>query len=161
MKRNRHDLTIREVASDDDLRKAARIIRASFRTVADEFGLTKKNCPAHPAFITLGRLRKMTAQGLRLFALDDAGEVVGIVGSKRLDDERHTLEKLCVPPGYRHRGHGRRLVEFVCAAAKRGGGRLVEIGTIDEHALLKRWYADQGFVAKATSGVSCISGERS
>ena len=150
MRRNKHDLTIREVTSDGGLREAARVIRASFRTVADEFGLTRESCPAHPAFITHGRLRKMGAEGLRLFALADAGDTVGVVGIKRLDGGRHALEKLCVLPEHRRHGHGRRLVEFACGAVKPAGGKIVEIGTIDEHALLKEWYADQGFVAKAT-----------
>jgi GNAT superfamily N-acetyltransferase len=150
MRRNKHDLTIQEVTSDRGLREAARIIRASFRTVADEFGLTKESCPAHPAFIADGHLRKMVAEGLHLFALCDAGEAVGVVGTRRLDGDRHTLEKLCVLPRHRHHGCGRRLVEFVCAAVKAAGGRIVEIGTIDQHPLLKQWYSDQGFVAKAT-----------
>jgi len=150
MRRNKHDLTIREVTCDRGLRQAARIIRASFRTVADEFGLTEKDCPAHPAFITDDRLVKMVAEGLRLFALYDADEIAGLVGTKPIDDKRHTLEKLCVLPEYRHHGHGRRLVKFVCDVVEGAGGQIVEIGTIDEHPLLKQWYTDQGFVATAT-----------
>ena len=150
MKRGLTHLSIREVTSDHGLREAARVIRASFRTVADEFGLTERNCPAHPAFITDDRLRQMVAEGLRLFALYDADEIAGLVGTKPIDGNRHTLEKLCVLPEHRCHGHGRRLVDFVCEAVKAAGGQTVEIGTIDENEALKRWYADQGFVATAT-----------
>ena len=36
-----------------ELESALRIIRNSFATVADEFHLTKENCPGHTMFITL------------------------------------------------------------------------------------------------------------
>ena len=43
--------------SASDLSIAADVIRASFMTVAKEFGLTEQNCPNHTSFITTQKLQ--------------------------------------------------------------------------------------------------------
>ncbi|NIM07217.1 MAG: GNAT family N-acetyltransferase, partial [Armatimonadetes bacterium] len=137
---------IREVKSEHDLSEAARVIRDSFRTAADEFGFTEQNWPTHPAFITEERVRVLVAEGLRLYALFlDKGQV-GVVGIRRLDDQAYSLEKLGVLPEHRHQGYGKKLVDFVCEAVKNESGRTVHIRVVEEDTLLKQWYCDLGFV---------------
>lgn len=46
------DTIIREV-NKNDLNECRDVIHQSFRTVADQFGLTKENCPKHTSFIPL------------------------------------------------------------------------------------------------------------
>ena len=53
------EMTIKEIMGKDGLRNSARIIRASFKTVASEFALTKKNCPTHPSFVIIKQLNKL------------------------------------------------------------------------------------------------------
>ena len=43
---------IREITDARDMKNSVKIIIDSFKTVADEFNLTKRNCPAHPSFIS-------------------------------------------------------------------------------------------------------------
>ena len=47
-----------EPVRDEAVGEVGRIIRAAFRTVADEFGLTMGNAPRHSAFMTDARLRE-------------------------------------------------------------------------------------------------------
>ena len=37
----------------EDLSECLKVIHQSFKTVADEFGLTRENCPKHTSFIPL------------------------------------------------------------------------------------------------------------
>ncbi|MBQ1234535.1 MAG: hypothetical protein IIX77_02795, partial [Oscillospiraceae bacterium] len=41
-----------------DFDAAVKVIRQSFATVAEAFGLTKENCPTHTSFITEDRLQR-------------------------------------------------------------------------------------------------------
>ncbi len=50
-----------------ELESALRIIRNSFATVADEFHLTKENCPGHTTFITLEKLKIKYDSGDRMY----------------------------------------------------------------------------------------------
>ena len=60
---------IREITTEAELRESARVIRRSFRTVADEFSLTKGNCPSHTAFLPTKSLREQKDNGLKCFGL--------------------------------------------------------------------------------------------
>lgn len=42
----------------NELNSSLKVITESFSTVAAEFGLTKENCPTHPAFMTLANYRR-------------------------------------------------------------------------------------------------------
>ena len=49
-------LIIRKVEIDIDLYELQEIIQKSFKTVADEFDLTKEKAPSNPAYITLEKI---------------------------------------------------------------------------------------------------------
>jgi len=137
---------IREL-SNEEVPLAAGIIRRAFATVAEEFGLTPENCPSHPTFLTEERLQGEVDRGLRLFILQEGDTPVGVVGLRRLEDGTTALERLAVLPEHRHQGYGMQLVEFICRQVKQEGSEKVSLQIIDEHAVLKNWYARLGFAA--------------
>ncbi len=59
------------------------------------------------------------------------------------------MEKLAVLPEYRHRGFGKKLMDFVFDYVKQRNGDTVSIGIINEYSVLKNWYSDYGFVETA------------
>jgi ribosomal protein S18 acetylase RimI-like enzyme len=135
---------IREITGDN-LDESVQIIRRAFGTVAVELGLTKKNCPDHPAFITYEQLSQLKLKGLRFFGLFVNNRQIGFVAVEKVDDTLYYLEKLAVLPGYRHQGHGRELVKFVIDHVKNKGGEKLSLGMIDKHTVLKNWYKEIGF----------------
>jgi diamine N-acetyltransferase len=140
-------MQLRELSGDVEFEPALEVIKASFRTVAEEFGANPQTWPWHSAFMTAARLCEILAEGLRLFAIYKDNLMVGVVGIRDLGEGRFSLEKLAVLPQWRHGGYGRRLVQFVCNFALQAGGKVVELGMIDEHTILKQWYIEQGFTA--------------
>ena len=141
---------IREITDESELRRSVDVIRESFRTVADEFGLTEGNCPTNPAFITLERLEALRGKSVKFFGLYEEEEQIGFVALEKADAGVYYLEKLAVVPDRRHNGHGKNLVEFVCDHAIAAGGTTVSIGIMDNHTLLKDWYKTLGFTQTGT-----------
>ncbi len=140
----------------DTLSAAADVIRQSFRTVADEFGLTPENCPSHPAFLSEAHLQAQVDAGLQLSGYF-AGDVLGgVVGIKRESPGAFSIEKLAVLPAYRHRRFGAKLMTFACEEILRLGGEKACIGIVDENTVLKQWYARQGFVITGTKRFPCL-----
>ncbi|MHB9027035.1 MAG: GNAT family N-acetyltransferase [Armatimonadota bacterium] len=136
-----HLLPLNEIPS------AAEVIRQSFRTVADEFGLTPENSPTHPAFLTDEQLRTHVDHGLQLFGLYAGSVLAGVVGLKRLTAGDFAVEKLAVLPTYRHRRFGAKLMIFAWEQIKQQDGEKACIGIIDDNTVLKQWYQRQGFIA--------------
>jgi ribosomal protein S18 acetylase RimI-like enzyme len=149
---------IREVHPDAELRSSASVIRRSFATVADEFGLTRENCPAHTSFITTRGLRREKDHGLKCFGLFADQRQIGFVGIEKYEDDtlvrldpgenRYWLEKLAVLPAYRHLGYGEKLVDFAVQHVVGKGGTRIGLGMMNEHAVLKTWYLGLGFREK-------------
>ena len=139
-----------EAVKEEQLGDCLQVIRAGFKTVADEFGLTPETCATHGAFMCLSRLQRDFAQGKRMFAFHEDEKIVGFVLLEQLGAETWAMEKLAVLPQCRHRGHGSALVAFAKSEAKQLGAKKISIGIIEEHALLKDWYALHGFVHVGT-----------
>lgn len=119
------------------------LIRRSFLTVAEQFGLTRENCPSHPAFVCdeglLSQLKEAYCIGFF-----QAGELAGFAALVRRKDG-YELSRVAVAPEKRHLGYGRRLVAAAVKKARDMGLKEIQIGIIDEHAVLKDWYLAQGF----------------
>jgi GNAT superfamily N-acetyltransferase len=148
----------------------AGIIRDSFRDVAERFGLTPENCPAHPSNCTEEWVTQALAKGVSYYLLTDDGRPVGCVAlecvalecaaperaapecaaPERASGELGYLERLSVLPAHRRRGFGRALVEHVRAEAKRRGLRRLQVGIIADHARLREWYERLGFLPTGT-----------
>ena len=134
----------------DDLNTALRIIRNSFATVADEFHLTKENCPGHTTFITLEKLKIKYDSGDRMYMYTLDSVPVGVFSLKQLDYETWELDHLAVLPEYRHCGIGKELLEFAEKTIQVQNGKLLKIGIMEENVKLKQWYMQNGFLSTGT-----------
>jgi ribosomal protein S18 acetylase RimI-like enzyme len=138
-------INIKEIVGKDGLRNSARVIRDSFKTVASEFALTRKNCPTHPSFVTARQLDELQRKGLKFFGLFLGDKQIGFVAVEKADKTLYYIEKLAVLPPYRHAGYGRTLMEFALNYVRKSMGEKVSLGVIDEHTVLKNWYKTIGF----------------
>ncbi len=134
----------------EELDACAKVIRDSFATVADNFGLTEQNCPTNGAFIRTERLVFDRDKGAMMYGLFVHNELAGFLQLMEKETGVFELEKLAVLPKHRHAGYGTRLVSFAADTARTHGGRKITIGIIDAHAVLKNWYLQQGFVPVGT-----------
>lgn len=144
------DYSIRKVRYEE-LDSCADVIRRSFGTVVEEFGLTAENCPTNAAFLKTERLVSEFTQGVHLYGLYCAGTLIGFMGLKDKDEGAFELEKLAVLPAYRHNGGGGKLLAYACGEALNMGGNRIKIGIIEENTRLKTWYQKHGFVHTGTA----------
>ena len=144
------ELEIKEITSGPELRVSARVVRNAFRTVALDFNLTRENSPTHPSFMTTRRLREDQNRGVEFFGLFLEGKQVGFVAVEKADATLYYVERLAVLPKYRHRGYGKKLMEFAFEYIRANGGRKVSIGIINEQTVLKDWYEGLGFEEVST-----------
>jgi ribosomal protein S18 acetylase RimI-like enzyme len=136
---------IREVYDTADIRTSAIIIRNSFKTAADEFGLTRENCPTHPSFITVPRLKEAKKKGAVFFGGFLNNKQVAFVAVEKAEGAAFYMERLAVLPAYRHNGYGKTLVERVVDYIRSQNGGKISIGIINESSILKEWYKRLGF----------------
>lgn len=141
--------TITQLTDESQIPQAVEIIRASFRTIIEQFRLDESNCPSHPAFITGDKLKASMDDGMVCFILRRDNRQIGFVRMKKLNSSEYSLERLAVLPEERHNGCGRMLVDHVCTIARNAGGHEIHIGIINEHTVLKHWYQDLGFVVSS------------
>lgn len=123
------------------------VIRASFLTVARDFNLTGENAPSNPAFLTYGALEDSMRNGLAMYGYFDGGSIAGCVGIEASAKEPGAfyIERLAVLPEKRHRGIGKKLLDYACLEIRERGGHTASIGIINENTVLKEWYAHYGF----------------
>lgn len=139
---------IREVGMNE-LNECFEVIHQSFNTVADEFGLTKENCPKHTSFIPLYFLESQMNWGWHMYALYVGKKIIGYMSLSK-EDDAFELHNLAVLPEYRHNGFGKRLLDHAKEAVKSLGGNTIKIGIIEESTVLKNWYIANGFVHTGT-----------
>ena len=130
-----------------EMESCAGLLRRAFGTVAREFGLTEKNAPSNAAFTTSENLRRHVEDGMVLYGMYRAGELVGTVAIKKSGsaDGTYYIERLAVGPGNRHKGYGTQLLWFAVERIRAMGGATVSVGLIDDNEQLKRWYRSKGF----------------
>ncbi len=128
--------------------ECAKIIRDSFITVANDFDLTKENAPTNPAFIEVDALNKMYEKNIDMFIVAKKDAYIGFVAIEKANDEMYYMEKLATVPEYRHKGYGKRMMDFVVSYVKDREGKKISIGIINENEVLKKWYLSYGFVEK-------------
>ena len=140
---------IRE-ATLNDRDVLVKIIRDSFRDVAERFSLTSDNCPKHPSNCTSSWIESDIARGVQYFILYMDKNPIGCVGIEYPNTDVCYLERLSVLPEMRGKHFGSRLVQHAldCAASK--GTSKVSIGIIAEQTGLKEWYKKFGFVEMQT-----------
>ena len=133
-----------------EMDQALEVIHAGFATAAQEFGLTRENCPTNGAFMPIERLRKDWESGVWAAGSFEGERMTGYVQVRKVEDDLAELEKLCVLPEFRHGGTGAELVKCAENAAKEMGAQRVLIGIIEKNTRLKKWYASLGFVHAGT-----------
>ncbi|MGE5397212.1 MAG: GNAT family N-acetyltransferase [Chitinophagales bacterium] len=138
----------------EELGLCVSVIRQSFITVSEEFGLTLQNCPTNGAFVQVERLIADWNQGAGLYGLYCNEELIGFMELKRKDLKVFELEKLCVLPQHRHLGNGELLLDFARKEVTRMGGNKIMIGIIDNNTRLKEWYLKHGYIHVNTANLA-------
>jgi diamine N-acetyltransferase len=142
-----NDIAIRQISRGEDLEVFAAILRRSFGTVADEFGLTEENCPTNPAFIRKESLDKQSRKKITFYLLYVSGQAVGSIAIEQSPekDTVYFIERIAVIPELRHMGYGKMLMEFAFDCIRQWGGSEISIAIMDENIRLKKWYKCLGF----------------
>lgn len=149
---------IEEITDTAEFANIAKIIRTSFKTVADEFGINRKNAPAHPSFTTVRWLKDRKSSDAKFFGLflvprgphRLGKKQIGFVIVEKENDDTYWIEKLVVLPEYRHGGSGEKLVGFAIDYIREQGGKKVALSMMNEHTVLKTWYKKLGFKEVST-----------
>ncbi len=131
--------------NNDNLHECLDVIHQSFKTVADEFGLTKENCPKHTSFIPLSFLETQMNWGWHMYGLFAEEKIIGYMSLSKESNDTYELHNLAILPEYRHKGFGKQMLDFAKNAVKEFGGRSIKIGIIEESTILKNWYIANGF----------------
>lgn len=130
------------------------VIQRSFATVANEFGLTRDNCPNHTSFMSIEHLTTQINSRWRMFGLYEKGKMVGYVSLSVENEYTYELHNLAVLPKYRHNGYGKLLLDYCknfvvsdspCTITKTCPCRVIKISIIEENTLLKNWYEANEF----------------
>ncbi len=131
--------------NNEQLPECLEVIHKSFATVAEEFGLTKENCPKHTSFIPLYFLESQMEWGWNMFGLFEDGQIIGYMSISKEDDNIYELHNLAVIPEHRHKCYGSKMIAYAKEVVKTLGGSKIKIGIIDESEVLKSWYISHGF----------------
>jgi len=126
------------------------VIHKSFSTVAEEFGLTRENCPKHTSFIQIEYLTTQLGWGFDMFTLYENGEMVGYASLSKESEDTFDLHNLAVLPECRHKGYGKLLLDHAKEKVREQDGHTIKIGIIDESTVLKNWYTANGFIFAGT-----------
>ena len=136
----------------DDLPACAALIRESFMTVANEFGITPENAPRFTAFaVDEARLRHhMDVERRPMYGWFEGDRPVGYYSLLVKADGACELNNLCVLPECRHGQIGRALLRHAFERARALGCARIDIGIVEENRRLRRWYEAAGFVHTGT-----------
>jgi len=129
-----------------DLPEYGDVIRRSFGTVANYFGWSRQIAPTFTAYISDDYLRAKIGDDYYPYGLYVDEVLCGFVSLTRSGDGEYELNNLSVLPNYRHRGYGYRLLEYCKHRVREFDGHKITIGIVEENAVLKDWYAANGFV---------------
>jgi ribosomal protein S18 acetylase RimI-like enzyme len=103
--------------------ECVKVIRNSFITVANHFNLTKENAPTNPAFIEIDALNKMYEKNIDMFIVLENDVYIGFVAIEKANNEIYYMEKLAILPEYRHKGYGKKVMDFVVNYVKCKDGK--------------------------------------
>ncbi|CUH97228.1 hypothetical protein P22_3355 [Propionispora sp. 2/2-37] len=139
------NLSFEPVVTEANLIDSVNIIRKSFSTVAEQFGLTRENAPTNPVFIELKHLRKMQTKGIAMFGVFCASVQIGFVAIEKNNANEFYMERLAVLPEQRHKGYGRQIVKYASDYVINQNGRELLISVLGTNETLKSWYCELGF----------------
>lgn len=67
-----------------------------------------------------------------------------------MGDGIYEMNDVSILPVWRYLGYGKKLLDFCKAKVLELGGNKITIGIVEENAVLKDWYAANGFVHTGT-----------
>lgn len=142
---------IKEV-QQNELSECVKVIRESFKTVADELGFTAENAPRFTAFATTEERLNWHLNGEHrpMYAFCDDNIIVGYYSLLLQDNNECELNNVCVLPAYRHKGIGKVLLNHAFQIAEETGCKKMNIGIVEENVVLRKWYEAYGFVHTGT-----------
>ena len=131
-----------------DLPECVKVIRDSFRTVADEFGFTEENAPRFTAFAVREEWLawQMDAEHRLMYLDEEDGQVCGYYSLKLTGDGACELSNLSVLPACRHRGIGGRLLGHAMETAREQHCSVMNLSIVEENTVLRKWYERSGAV---------------
>ena len=127
------------------------IISESNKDVAKKFNLTRENNPKHPSFYNKEWVLSDFDRGEEYFLAEDGGISVGCVAFEQPEKDIAYLNRLSVLPEYRHKGTGALLVQHILDHSRSKHIKVVSIGIIAAHKVLKSWYVNLGFIEGETT----------
>lgn len=132
----------------NEIAECEKVIRESFATVADEFGLTVENAPRFTAFATTeDRLYwHLKGEHRPMYAFFENGKIVGYYSLLLQHNNECELNNLCVLPAYRHKGIGEKLLNNAFNVAQELNCNKINIGIVEENKVLRKWYESFGFI---------------
>jgi len=145
-----HDLAEIRPLTAAHLPQYADVIRRGFATVAKDFGWTRENCPVHTSFITDERLSAKITDKYYPFGLCVADKIFGFASLTDTGGGVYEMNHVSVLPEWRHYGYGKRMIDFCKRKVVEFGGAKILIGIVEENAILKEWYAANGFIHTGT-----------
>ncbi len=137
-------------AVPEDAALLSRLIRESFRDVAETFGLTPENCPRHPSNCTADWIAEDFKRGVVYYVLDFNGEACGCVALERGENDAWVLERLAVLREKRRAGYGTALVQKALTEARARGADKLIVSIVASHITLRLWYENMGFAETET-----------
>lgn len=132
-------------ATIGDIQILSGLVKRSYQTIADRFGLTRTNCPKHPSNCTDEWIRSDFDRGVTYFILESDNKEAGCAALEIANTELCYLERLAVLPENRNKGFGKILVDHLLCEAKLLGCQNISIGIIAKQYELKHWYFKIGF----------------
>ena len=126
------------------------IIRQSFHTVAEVYGLPAENCVASGSFIKMDQLMGDFRRGVKLFGCLCDGVSVGYMQMEMTEPGRYVLDKVAVLPEYRGKGIGAAMVDYATTYAIKHGGLKLTVSVFAIDTALIGWYQRHGFVLRDT-----------
>ncbi len=137
-------------ANLNDADSIVKLIRNSYKKVADRLGITEEKNPKAVSFYTKQRFIEDVEKGEVFYLLEIDGQVCGCVAMEKGDEGIVNLRRLAVLPEHCRLGYGKTLVEHVFKEAGKQGFECVEIWTASEDKNLVNWYKKLGFVSQGT-----------
>ncbi len=135
----------------EELPLSLEVIHKSFETEAIVFGLTPINCPGHTSFMPLEKLENHFNWGFEMFGLFDGNnEMIGFFSLSKKEGNIYEIKNLGVLPQHRRKGYGKQMLDFSKQKVCEWNGEKLSVGIIDESAILKNWYIDNGFIHTST-----------
>ena len=121
------------------------ILNKAFMTVAIQYNFTKETVERFPAFMESVVIDNQLKNGLKMYGYKEDNKIVGCAGYSFYNDKVYMIERLGTLPEYRHKGIGKKLMEFIENKIRKNGGKIAEIHVVDINEVLIEWYKNKNY----------------